>query len=138
MSINPYIYLGFGYIFDVNDSDFIESLVKNFPKTSQNFVSDEGAVNDITGFMEEISESVEKLKYPGLSFIPVRDENGPLKQVVVVLNSETKTLYNKYENVDTGAFYPLGRLVFADAFNGFKTDFDMFEGPRSVIWTEYL
>lgn len=138
MSVNPYIYLGFGYIFDINDEDFIANIKKNLPELAKEHISEDGSVNHMISLMYEISESIEfKEKYQGLNFTPIF-ENSDLVSVVVTLSTATKTLYDKYGEISSGAFYPLGRLVFADAFNGFKDDFDMFEGPKTVIWTQWL
>lgn len=140
MSVQPYVYLDYGYIFDADDEDFLASLKTMFPETAEDFVDGNGEIIDKVGLLSEMHYGDDFYqKYVGLSLKRVLDLGENLVQVIVVLSNGTKTLYNKYDGgPNYKAFYPLERILAVEPFEKFKEDFSVFRNPQPVIWSEWL
>lgn len=134
MSMNPYINMGYGYELDVNDTKVINRLIELFPKESDLYRDESGDIDEMTGFLYEVSENSYD-KYPGLSFEVVSDDEVEATLLVVDAKSQHE-LYDKYGDTASGVVRPQNLYTdTTEELAAFASDFGISADPEILIWT---
>lgn len=141
MSINPYVYLSEGLIFEANDTLFIDKVKGLYP----GFFENNEEPNDIYKIAELFNEDQDlKSKYGALDIIAVSEYGEEPTRLIVVKRSKTKTLFDKYADPEGFPFYVDeidGEVPGDDSyqFTAFLREFERGNyRSRPIIWNEYM
>lgn len=134
MSMNPYINMGYGYELDVNDTKVINRLIELFPKESDLYRDESGDIDEMTGFLYEVSENSRR-KYRDLSFIVVSDDD--IEPTLLIIDAKSQhELYDKYSSNDSGVVRPNALYTNnTEELAAFALDFGISADPEILIWT---
>lgn len=146
MSVNTYIYIGYGFIIDEKDSEFIEKLTSMFPelegKSFNSICEDFNRYywESETGYVEYLLKDYSTLQVRAVDKTAYSEHKDKL---VVIATASVEELWNKYaERTEKLAFdTDQGKVpaTVAKDFEDFKKEFGLdTKNPHPVIWYEYL
>lgn len=146
MSVNTYIYIGYGFIIDETDTDFIENLTSMFPelegKPFKDICEDFNRYywESESGYAKYLLKNYKTLQVRAIDKTAYSDNKDKL---VVIATASVEELWNKYnERTEKLAFDTdqdkVPEAVSKD-FVDFKKELGLeAKNPHPVIWYEYL
>lgn len=146
MSVNTYIYIGYGFIIDATNKDFIEKLTslapeiegKNFNEICEDF--NRFYWESESGYVESLLSKYKTLQVRAVDKTACSENKDKL---VVIATASVEELWNKYNERSEKLAFDTDQGTVPEAvvkdFEGFKKEFDLdAKNPHPVIWYEYL